>query len=58
MNKGEPQAAKKKKSESKSIVGDDPIKYLEMALAIDHTVIKFHGKTRVRQYVLTLLNIV
>ena len=36
----------------------DPAKWLEMALAIDHTVIKFHGRQRVHQYVLTLLNIV
>lgn len=49
---------KRKKPAAKTTIGDDPVKYLEMALAVDHTVIKFHGKQRVRQYVLTLLNIV
>lgn len=39
-------------------MGEDSAKFLEMALAVDHTVIKFHGKQRVQQYVLTLLNIV
>lgn len=55
---GEPQAVKRKKPVIKSPFGEEPMKYLEMALAVDHTVIKFHGKQRVQQYVLTLLNIV
>lgn len=49
---------KRKKPVIKSAFGEDSTKYLEMALAVDHTVIKFHGKQRVQQYVLTLLNIV
>lgn len=54
----QPQAGKRKKPVSKSTVtGTDSAKWLEMALAIDHTVIKFHGKQHVQQYVLTLLNI-
>ena len=40
-----------------TVAGTDSAKWLEMALAIDHTVIKFHGKQHVQQYVLTLLNI-
>lgn len=55
---GESQAVKRKKPVSKSTLGEDAAKFLEMALAVDHTVIKFHGKQRVQQYVLTLLNIV
>lgn len=51
-----PQAVKRKKPVS--TLGEDPPKFLELALAVDHTVIKFHGKQRVQQYVLTLLNIV
>ena len=49
---------KRKKPVSKSTLGEDAAKFLELALAVDHTVIKFHGKQRVQQYVLTLLNIV
>ena len=55
---GETQAVKRKKPVSKSTLGEEAAKFLEMALAVDHTVIKFHGKQRVQQYVLTLLNIV
>ena len=36
---------------------DDP-KWLELAVGVDHTVIKFHGQETVKRYVLTLLNIV
>ena len=36
---------------------DDP-KWLETALYIDHSVIQFHGKDTVKQYILTLINIV
>nr|XP_022919274.1 A disintegrin and metalloproteinase with thrombospondin motifs 2-like [Onthophagus taurus] len=32
--------------------------WLEVAIAVDHTVIDFHGKDRVQQYVLSLMNIV
>ena len=35
---------------------DDP-KWLETALYIDHTVIKFHGNDTVQPYILTLINI-
>ncbi|XP_046642903.1 A disintegrin and metalloproteinase with thrombospondin motifs 16-like [Daphnia pulicaria] len=55
---GESQAVKRKKPVSKSALGEDSAKFLELALAVDHTVIKFHGRQRVQQYVLTLLNIV
>lgn len=55
---GESQAVKRKKPVAKSTLGEDSAKFLELALAVDHTVIKFHGKQRVQQYVLTLLNIV
>ncbi|XP_057370656.1 A disintegrin and metalloproteinase with thrombospondin motifs 16-like isoform X2 [Daphnia carinata] len=55
---GESQAVKRKKPVAKTTLGEDSAKFLELALAVDHTVIKFHGKQRVQQYVLTLLNIV
>ena len=35
---------------------DEP-KWLETALYIDHTVIKFHGNDTVQPYILTLINI-
>ena len=35
---------------------DEP-KWLETALYIDHTVIKFHGNDTVQAYILTLINI-
>jgi hypothetical protein len=35
-----------------------PPRWLELALAVDHTVIKFHGRERVQQYILALMNIV
>ncbi|XP_069685429.1 A disintegrin and metalloproteinase with thrombospondin motifs 1-like [Periplaneta americana] len=35
-----------------------PPRWLELALAVDHTVIRFHGRERVQQYVLALMNIV
>ena len=35
-----------------------PKRWLELALAVDHTVIRFHGRERVQQYVLALMNIV
>nr|CAH7763810.1 unnamed protein product [Callosobruchus chinensis] len=35
-----------------------PPRWLEIAVAVDHTVIAFHGKDKVEQYVLSLLNIV
>ena len=54
----QPLEGKRKKPVSKStLTGTDSAKWLEMALAVDHTVIKFHGKEHVQQYVLTLLNI-
>ena len=36
----------------------DPHKWVEVALAVDHTVVAFHGEDHVEQYVLTLFNIV
>ena len=39
-------------------VKQDELKWLETAVAIDNSVIKFHGEQTVKQYVLTLLNIV
>ena len=36
----------------------DTLKWLEMAIAVDGSVIEFHGRDSVEQYVLTLLNIV
>jgi hypothetical protein len=35
-----------------------PARWLELALAVDHTVIRFHGRERVQQYILALMNIV
>ncbi|KAF5281477.1 hypothetical protein FQA39_LY17770 [Lamprigera yunnana] len=35
-----------------------PTRWLEIAIAVDHTLIKFHGRRRVEQYVLALMNIV
>ena len=35
-----------------------PPRWLELALAVDHTVIRFHGRDRVQQYILALMNIV
>jgi hypothetical protein len=35
-----------------------PPRWLELALAVDHTVIRFHGRERVQQYILALMNIV
>ncbi|XP_015839228.1 A disintegrin and metalloproteinase with thrombospondin motifs 2 isoform X1 [Tribolium castaneum] len=35
-----------------------PPRWLEIALAVDHTLIQFHGKDKVEQYVLALMNIV
>jgi hypothetical protein len=35
-----------------------PPRWLELALAVDHTVIRFHGRERVHQYILALMNIV
>lgn len=35
-----------------------PERWLEIAVAVDHTVISFHGKSKVEQYVLALMNIV
>ncbi|CAH1969089.1 unnamed protein product [Acanthoscelides obtectus] len=35
-----------------------PPRWLEIAVAVDHTVIAFHGKDKVEQYVLSLLNII
>jgi len=36
----------------------DPQKWLEIAVAVDPSVVRFHGESRVTRYVLTLLNIV
>jgi hypothetical protein len=36
---------------------DEP-KWLETAVYVDHSVVAFHGRDTVKQYVLTLLNIV
>ncbi|XP_076052696.1 A disintegrin and metalloproteinase with thrombospondin motifs 1-like isoform X2 [Oratosquilla oratoria] len=36
----------------------DPPKWLELAVAVDYSVIRFHGKDEVEKYVLTLFNIV
>ena len=38
------------------VARDEP-KWLETALYIDHTVIKFHGNDTVQPYILTLINI-
>lgn len=35
-----------------------PTRWLEIAIAADHTVIAFHGRERVEQYILALMNIV
>ncbi|CAH1372937.1 unnamed protein product [Tenebrio molitor] len=35
-----------------------PPRWLEIAVAVDHTLIAFHGKNKVEQYVLALMNIV
>ncbi|XP_030754614.1 A disintegrin and metalloproteinase with thrombospondin motifs 2-like isoform X1 [Sitophilus oryzae] len=35
-----------------------PTRWLEIAVAVDHTLIQFHGKDKVQQYVLSLMNIV
>lgn len=32
--------------------------WLEMAIVADHTMLKFHGKERVKHYILALMNIV
>ncbi|XP_017773383.1 PREDICTED: A disintegrin and metalloproteinase with thrombospondin motifs 3-like [Nicrophorus vespilloides] len=36
----------------------NPQRWLEIAIAVDNSVISFHGKSRVEQYILTLMNIV
>lgn len=36
----------------------NPRRFLEIVIAVDESVIKFHGRVRVKQYVLTLMNIV
>nr|XP_027210758.1 A disintegrin and metalloproteinase with thrombospondin motifs 2-like [Penaeus vannamei] len=36
----------------------DPPKWLELVVAVDHTVIDFHGEDEVEKYVFTLFNIV
>ncbi|XP_042242052.1 uncharacterized protein LOC121879472, partial [Homarus americanus] len=36
----------------------DPQKWLELTVAVDHTVIAFHGEDEVEKYVFTLFNIV
>lgn len=36
----------------------DPQKWLELVVAVDHTVITFHGEDEVEKYVFTLFNIV
>ncbi len=36
----------------------DPQKWLEMAVAVDPSVVSFHGRRTVKRYVLTLLNMV
>ncbi|KAK2720886.1 hypothetical protein QYM36_004690, partial [Artemia franciscana] len=51
-------AAKRPKSRRKKIRQPLKAKWLKMAIIADHTVIKFHGKTGIQQYILTLLNIV
>lgn len=33
-------------------------KWLEMALAVDYTVINFHGKDKLKPYIMALMNIV
>lgn len=35
-----------------------PTRWLEIAVAADHTLISFHGKEKVQQYILALMNIV
>ncbi|XP_066156284.1 A disintegrin and metalloproteinase with thrombospondin motifs 3-like [Euwallacea fornicatus] len=35
-----------------------PTRWLEIAVGVDHTLITFHGKDKVQQYVLALMNIV
>lgn len=32
--------------------------WLEMAIVADHTMLKFHGRERVKHYILALMNIV
>ncbi|CAH1108058.1 unnamed protein product, partial [Psylliodes chrysocephalus] len=44
-----------KKSSSGSLL---PPRWMEIAVAVDHTLISFHGRARVEEYVLSLLNIV
>lgn len=33
-------------------------RWLELALAVDYTVINFHGKEKIKQYIMALMNIV
>lgn len=33
-------------------------RWLELALAVDYTVIRFHGKEKIKKYILALMNIV
>lgn len=35
-----------------------PERWLEIAIAVDYTLISFHGKGKVERYVLSLMNIV
>ncbi|KAJ8911666.1 hypothetical protein NQ315_014025 [Exocentrus adspersus] len=35
-----------------------PSRWMEIAIAVDHTLISFHGRNKVEQYVLALMNIV
>ncbi|KAK5650098.1 hypothetical protein RI129_001127 [Pyrocoelia pectoralis] len=50
--------AKKASYAKQSTQWMSPMRWLEIAVAADHTVIAFHGRQRVAQYVLALMNIV
>ncbi|KAJ8983289.1 hypothetical protein NQ317_010539 [Molorchus minor] len=51
--RGQPTLYKVRKQDS-SIM---PSRWLEIAIAVDYTLISFHGKHKVEQYVLSLMNI-